>query len=201
MNKLRSLSLAFLCGFVSASLFGVAHAGPDFYVYDGDGTVTDFTTGLMWEMALPNTDSRCTGPAPDVRCVQNSYTWSSSGNYIAADGTLFTVFLATLNGGDYFSPSAGVVLNLAPGTCFVRHCDWRIPTIVELQGILLAPCPGGLSTCIAKIFGPTQPSYYWSNSSMALSPNDAWIVNFNNGGFDYDFKNDAHYVRAVRRAW
>jgi hypothetical protein len=36
---------------------------------------------------------------------------------------------------------------------------------------------------------------------MALSSNDARLVNFNYGGVDYDFKNDAHYVRAAPRAW
>jgi Collagen triple helix repeat (20 copies) len=63
------------------------------YVVNGDGTVTDNQTGLMWELHT----STCSG---EVTCYTNSYTWSINGSG-PADGTLFTSFMAGLNGGDY----------------------------------------------------------------------------------------------------
>ncbi len=47
------------------------------YVDNGDGTVTDNQTGLMWEQKLASADSRCTSgtqASNDVRCVQNTYS-------------------------------------------------------------------------------------------------------------------------------
>ena len=61
------------------------------YVDNGDGTVTDNITGLMWEKKT----STCTG---EITCWTNFYTWTSTGTL--ADGTLFTSFIAGLNGGD-----------------------------------------------------------------------------------------------------
>jgi uncharacterized protein DUF1566 len=169
-------------------------AGPR-YVANGDGTVTDNKTGLMWEMktgtvGAPNTS--------DVHDVNNRHTWGPPVG-TSPNGTLFTTFLATLNGGDYYNPTDMLDESAGPGTCFANHCDWRIPTVVELQ-ILLAPCPGGTSPCIDPTFGPTQGSAYWSFSSVAGSPNFAWFVSFFFGGVGSanDFKNRDYYARAVR---
>ena len=160
------------------------------YVDNGDGTVTDNQTGLMWEKKTGTVGT----PNPDLHDVNNSYTWSSvvppNQN---PDGTLFTPFLATLN---LDASSSG------SSTCFANHCDWRIPTIVELQGILLTPYPCGTSPCIDPTFGPTpaSKSSYWSSSSFAGNPEDAWTVDFNNG-FAYGFTGKAYevgYARAVR---
>jgi hypothetical protein len=141
------------------------------YVANGDGTVTDNQTGLMWEMQT----STCAG---EVTCYTNSYTWSSSGT--PADGTLFTSFIAGLNGGDYYSPSAGQILNNNPAvsTCFANHCDWRIPTFAELNGIVSSvPGCGSGSPCIDPTFGPTQASIYWSSSSL-FDNLQVWLVHF-----------------------
>jgi len=160
------------------------------YVANGDGTVTDNQTGLMWQMQT----STCGG---EITCYTNTYTWSSTGT--AADGTLYTTFLATLNGGDYYSPSAGQDVSAGPGACFANHCDWRIPNIVELKSILLSLYPCGTSPCIDPAFGPTQVSFYWSSSSLAGGPLFPWIVLFANGFVDNDsFKSNDFYARAVR---
>src|SRR5206468_3617426 len=111
------------------------------YVANGDGTVTDNQTGLMWERKTGTVD---TSNPSDVHDVNNLYSWSSG--LVQPDGTLFTTFLATLNGGDYYNPTDMLDESALPGTCFANHCDWRIPTIVELQAILLAPC--GTTPCI-----------------------------------------------------
>ena len=156
------------------------------YVDNGDGTVTDNTTGLMWEKKTGTVGT----PNPfDLHDVNNFYTWSVT-PYYSPDGTLFTVFLATLN---LDASSSG------SSTCFAYHCDWRIPTIVELQGILLTPYPCGTSPCIDPTFGPTpSKSAYWSSSSLAGSPSSGWHVDFNDGYVSF---NDRIYVfsaRAVR---
>jgi hypothetical protein len=150
------------------------------FVDNGDGTVTDNQTGLMWEKKSPSG----TG---DVHDVNNLYDWSISGT--AADGTLFTNFLARLNRD---------VSSNGNATCFANFCDWRIPTVVELQGILLAPSPCDTSPCIDPAFGPTNSQSYWSNSSP-LSPLSIWSVSFSDGTkYSDGVRTNPHYARAVR---
>jgi hypothetical protein len=167
-------------------------------VNNGDGTLTDHQTGLMWELKTGTpSGSVCSGGGADD--VNNCYKWSSSGT--AADGSLFTAFLATLNGGDYTSPSAGQDVSNGPTACFANHCDWRIPTIAELNTILEASAPscGSGPPCIDPAFGPTQASFYWSSSSLAGNPGFAWDVYFGNGFVGgYGFKTNGYYARAVR---
>jgi Protein of unknown function (DUF1566)/Collagen triple helix repeat (20 copies) len=178
------------------------------YVVNGDGTLTDNQTGLMWEIQT----SACAGEAT---CVNNQYTWSaevsSNTSPAPADGTLFTVFIAGLNGGDYYSPSAGGIVNAAPGNvgssgCFANHCDWRIPTIAELNSIFavnpVCSLPG--FPCIDGAFLPTQALGYWSSSQSLDDPNDAWGFRFSNVSpqppFDAGKHDSNNYARAVRTA-
>jgi hypothetical protein len=150
---------------LAISVYILPPASPPRFVDNGDGTVTDNMTGLMWEKPLASTDVGCTGiaSAPDVRCAQNTYTWSASG--VAADGTLFTTFLATLNGGDYYDPATGQLVSGGPGNCFADHCDWRIPTIAEHKR------SSDLSTCIATFEGTMEATPtslpYWSLSVVS----------------------------------
>ncbi len=173
------------------------------YVVNGDGTLTDNQTGLMWELQT----STCTG---EITCYSNTYVWSASGT--AADGTLFTQFLATLNGGDYYSPSAALIVNVLPASCFANHCDWRIPSIGELYAIVGPAAPPGCGfgpPCIDPAFGPTQAGGYWSSSSIAANSlygntSSAWAVNFFDGAIGYndfhflDYKYSSYGARAVR---
>jgi hypothetical protein len=145
----------------------------DRFVDNGDGTVTDGLTALQWEQ---KTDDAT------VHDKDNAYTWTA-GFSTAANGTAFTSFLATINSG-----------------CFAGQCDWRLPTVAELQTILSEPYPCTTSPCIDQVkFGPTAANGYWSATTYASVPTYAFFVGFGNGYVDGFLKNhSAVYVRAVR---
>jgi hypothetical protein len=169
------------------------------YLDNGDGTVTDLNTGLQWEKK-DNFDGIVNDADPHD--ADNTYTWcartfpncTNSAN--PPDGTAYTDFLAKLNKG--VSTDGGTMTPITG--CFAGRCDWRLPSIVELRGIVDATqgsCGGGSGTCIDPAFGPT-PSFYWSATSSAGLPENAWGVAFGNTvayeeGKPYDI-----YVRAVR---
>ena len=116
------------------------------FVDNGDGTVTDNSTGLMWEKK--STDPGSGTDFSNPHDVDNYYTWSAGTT--APIGTAFTDFLDKLNG--------------QAGIGFAGHWDWRLPTREELQGILELSRPecGLGGRCIDPVFGPTQSNFYWS---------------------------------------
>ena len=44
----------------------------------------------------------------------------------------------------------------------------------------------------------TQSNNYWSATTNANNPTNAWNANFSNGNVNNDNKTNNHYVRAVR---
>jgi hypothetical protein len=158
---------------------------------NGDGTATDLNYGLQWEL---KTDDG------SVHDKDNKYTWcvqgasdtscDDAGN--APDGTAFTMFLRSLNAG--LSSDGSTTTG-----CFTGHCDWRIPTIGELRGILDGSVPGcGSGGPCTTIPGSTIPNFYWSSSTYAPIPQGAWNIAFGNDAAYADMKNNYNYVRAVR---
>ncbi len=165
------------------------------YVVNGDGTLTDNLTGLMWELQT----STCSG---EITCVNDKYTWTTGD--AKQDGTMFTSFLATLNGGDYYNPADMLDETGGTASCFANHCDWRIPTIAEMRTIIqqsASGCGSG-SPCIDPAFGPTQATGYWSASALAGNASNVWFANFFDGSVGYNSftsgPNGSAYVRAVR---
>jgi hypothetical protein len=153
---------------------------------NGDGTITDTTTGLMWEKKdLGN------GPG-DLHDRDAIFTWTAG--TINPDGTLFTTFLAGLNA----------------GTGFANHTDWRIPTIAELETIIdystsipavsaafnsncSSPC--SVTTCSCTI----QQNDYWSSTSTAaIGLGFAWDTYTGNGSVQPGLKSSSLAARAVR---
>src|SRR5262249_242358 len=136
------------------------------YLDNGDGTVSDLNTGLVWEKK-DNLDS--TTNFSDPHDADNLYSWSTSGT--VPDGTVYTTFLAQLNNR---SSTDGT----ATSGGFAGHCDWRLPTSAELQAILLAPYQCGTHPCIDPIFGPTFGGFW---SSTSFDGFHAWLVSFFDG--------------------
>jgi len=138
------------------------------YQGNGDGTVTDLNTGLMWEQKVAG-GGGCTTAlhAVDATCL-----WAqATGAWIDA-------------------------VNAEGGTGFAGYNDWRYPNVRELMSIVDY---GTVTPAIDPNFGgATAAALYWSSSSFAFSPGNAWDVNFNFGLVSLAGKSLALRVRAVR---
>ena len=70
---------------------------------------------------------------------------------------------------------------------------WRLPTIAELVTIV----DWSIHSPATKL-PDTQSGYYWSSTSDAYYPYNAWTVRFDNGYVYDDGKSYSSYVRGVR---
>ncbi|MFT5042766.1 MAG: hypothetical protein ACI8TX_003759 [Hyphomicrobiaceae bacterium] len=155
------------------------------YTDNGDGTITDNNTGLMWEKK---------DDSGGIHDKDTEHTWSTGTNNM--DGTITTTFLSTLNGGGGFA----------------GHTDWRVPNLKELFSILdlqvsnpsIAPAFHRSATCTGcadvtvESCSCTQSSYYWSSSTGQDFAGNAWYVYFGDGFTSAGGKTGGRYVRAVR---
>jgi hypothetical protein len=161
---------------------------------NGDLTATDLWTGRTWEQktGTPGSfvDCNMAGTCTDPHDVNNDYHWTSSGS--ALDGAVRTNFLDILN-------------DVAGGGahCFAGHCDWRLPTVLELKGIVLEPEAVGTcstSPCIDPTFpGQTGVGGYWTETSWSDDTAQAYYVRFDSGGGIFPASKLANrYARAIR---
>src|SRR5262249_22431136 len=150
------------------------------FIDNGDGTITDLHTGLMWER-----QDVC---VPFLHCADLVASWPSAMAAIAF----------------YNGTSNGEVLQ---DDGFAGHFDWRIPNVLELESIveLDAPGCGAGAPCIDPVFGPTGAGAYWTSTSEPLGLG-IWTVDFasgehrleNGGGPDSLFPSPPLRFRAVR---
>jgi hypothetical protein len=150
---------------------------------NGDGTITDNVTGLMWEKKSDD---------GSIHDRDNTYSWGMTSPPYTMNGTMVTTFLADLNSGGGFA----------------GHTDWRIPNLHELESLrnfatsnpAVYPafndsCTGG---CTVTTCSCTRSGGHWSSTTFEASPGNAWFVDFNFGYTYLDFKTFGYYVRAVR---
>jgi hypothetical protein len=153
------------------------------YQNNGDGTITDLNTGLMWEQKI-----RDIVGGEGLHHVGRVFPWDS------AAPTIW----------DWLE---GV--NTEGGTGLGGHNDWRIPNVKELQSIVdygtFNPAVGpafnngpGIDPCSVAECSLTASGDYWSATTFASNLAVAWIVNFDGGNVDVDNKSGTNFVRAVR---
>jgi hypothetical protein len=170
------------------------------YTDNGDGTITDNNTKLMWEAKTGCGSGRS---GTNLHAGDNFYPWAgscsvggafcgtdadcSSGTCNASDsqGTGYTIFkwVAALNAAN-----------------FAGHNDWRIPNKRELESIFDIQT---LNPSVASAFNSgasscTQSYGYWSSSTVATAPQYVWVVDFYYGGVYFGYRTGSNYVRAVR---
>ena len=153
---------------------GAYSINPLSYTNNGNGTVTDNNTGLMWQRCSvgQNNDATCSGPATTFAWYRASGTYDASFN----------------------SSSLSVCGNLTWG----GYSDWRLPGKKELMSIVdyAIPYPG--QTISSAYFSNTVASGYWSSTTYANYPSYAWYVYFYNGHVGGNDKDYSNYVRCVR---
>ncbi len=147
---------------------GVAWPAPRF-TDNGNGTVTDNLTGLIW---LKN--ANCTDTVGGISKTSERLTWD---NALTWSNTLA-------------SGACGLTDSSTAG-------QWRLPNVTELESLVdlehRSPAlPSG------HPFTSVQSNYYWSSSSYAGHAGNAWIVYMINGSVYYLTKANNYYVWPVR---
>ena len=155
---------------------GPAPSAAGRFVDNGDETITDTMTGLMWEKKTTAVGS---GPSTmDVRDVDNRFTWEYAMN-------------------EYVDRLNGRLIAFATDGAFARHTDWRIPTMQELQTIVEPAAPGRINA----VFAPNAPASYWTSSKRLLGPTAVpWYLGFGTDIPVYVGQPFSFHVRAVRNA-
>ena len=147
---------------------------------NGDNTVTDLDTGLMW-LKLVGLDGV---PQANLLDADNKWDW----------GTALQM-AAGINGQSTDAKTLLPVPGVPP------YGDWRVPTIVELKTIRgpddAPDCQIG-GACINPIFGPTAAGLYWSTTTGSGL---TWVMSFLEGlGMVMNSPGAPEHIRAVRSA-
>ncbi|MCX5845209.1 MAG: DUF1566 domain-containing protein [Deltaproteobacteria bacterium] len=131
---------------------GVTWPNPRF-TDNGDQTVTDNLTGLIWAKDGNAIKTRDPGFDSDFTTGDGMVTWQHALDYIKK-----------LNQENYLG-----------------HHDWRLPNVIELESLVHAGQSNSADWLNTKGFSNVQSSYYWSSSSKAAHPTSAWLVNIVDG--------------------
>jgi hypothetical protein len=144
------------------------------YIDNGDGTVTDVNTGLMWEKLSDD---------GSIHDKDTTYVWDNA----------FAVKVATLNSGTFAGYNDWRVPNRRELESIV-NLENVSPSVSAAFNTACAPACTVLTCSCTVVSGP-----YWSSSTVASGPHFAWRVSFSAGFGDAGNKSGfLSFVRAVR---
>ncbi len=136
---------------------------------NGDGTIMDYATGLMWQKSdLPS--------YLYLKCLSGD-----------PEG------IERLNLPDGYLKNMPAYIERLNREKFAGYSDWRRPTVDELKSLLTPKKMNGY-LYIAPIFDKKQ-LYCWTSDTRASG--GAWSVRFDEGVVSW-FRGSSSYVRAVR---
>lgn len=141
------------------------------YTNNGDGTVTDNTTGLMWKQCPEGLSTSSTACDTGYAII---YTWQQALQHAQT---------------------------VDSGGGFAGHTDWRVPNRNELASLVETQCTSpSINTAFFPIDpNDTGELVFWSSSTTAFAANNAWGVNFSTGSDGAGGIKSFHfYVRLVR---
>jgi hypothetical protein len=142
------------------------------YVDNGDGTISDLNTHLMWEKKSDD------GGIHDWDTV---HTWAEA----------FSTFIAGLNADGGFAGHTDWRLPNVRELQSIVDYQNAPPAVSAAFNTDCAP------NCTVTTCSCTQPDNYWSSTTSASPPTSAWSVYFTGGVFNFP-KTSEYRVRAVR---
>lgn len=153
---------------------GAAHS----YVDNGDGTITDANTGLMWEKK---------DRAGGIHDIATTYTWD----------VLDTAFIAVLNTPPCFATYCDWRVPNYHELSSIVDFGADAPSIdVAFNNNCSGSC--SFATCSCTKSGTLSPPF-WTSTTVANSTAQAWVVQFDEGRIVQDVKSvSSRRVRAVR---
>ncbi len=142
------------------------------YTDNGDGTITDNRTGLMWEKLSDD------GSIHDWHVTD---TWPNA----------FALKVAVLNSASFAGYADWRVPNLVELQTLVHYGEVN-PAV---DAIFHTACTPGCSVTMCSC---THSVSYWSSTAYRNSPSNAWVVDFFDGNAFAIAKTSSSNVRAVR---
>jgi hypothetical protein len=142
---------------------GVAWPVPRFSD-NGNGTITDNLTGLMW--------------LKDTNCIYSHYPGFDT-DWAPGDGAVLWQtaldFVAGINSGIFSGCAAG-------------YNDWRLPNVKELRSLIDHSQYGPPLPLGHPFVGSVGPTTLWSSNTYAPEPDCAWSVDYLSGVTSGEFK-------------
>ncbi|MBM4246791.1 MAG: DUF1566 domain-containing protein [Deltaproteobacteria bacterium] len=142
---------------------------------NGDGTITDNNTRLMWEKLDDN-------DVGGIHDKDNFYTWDDA----------YAVKIATLNTPPCFASHCDWrVPNIRELQSIAKY--EVLPSGPSVPAAFDSDCAPGCTACSC-----TVPDVHWTSTTYVGSPDFAWYVFFVDGSVLANQKTNGGYVRAVR---